>query len=68
MSQPPQTGDPVVDEIVEGFRATADQPLGDRAAAAAQAQRRLQERLTESSPGNAAASGMQRVAGAGPST
>ncbi|NLG23704.1 MAG: hypothetical protein GX555_20015 [Actinomycetales bacterium] len=66
MTQPPQTGDPVVDEVLEDLHATAEQPLGDRAAAAALAQRRLQERLTESSPGNAA-SAIQRVAGATPS-
>lgn len=80
MSQPPQTGDPVVDEVIDGFRATSEESLGDRAAAAAQAQRLLQERLTGSSPGNTAspgntgspgntaASGIQRVAGATPSS
>lgn len=64
MSELPQTGDRVVDEVLETFVSTADQGLGERAAAAAQAQRRLQERLAESSPGTSAASGIQRVAGA----
>lgn len=53
MSEPiSQTGDPVVDEVLDDFRATEDLPLADRANAAVRAQRRLQERLTESAPGN----------------
>lgn len=63
MSEPPQTGDPVVDEVLQTVHTSGDRPLEERAAAAAQAQRRLQERLSESSPGSAAASAMQRVAG-----
>lgn len=54
MSEPTsQTGDPVVDEVLEDFQATEHLPLADRANAAVQAQRRLQDRLTESAPGNA---------------
>lgn len=70
MSQPTRpTGDPVVDEVLEAFRGTEGQPLSERAEAALQAQRRLQERLTESSPSNnpaaatSPAAAMQRVAG-----
>lgn len=64
MSEPtPTTGDPVVDEVLESFRGTEQQSLSERADAALQAQRRLQERLTESSPGNTPAAAMQRVAG-----
>ncbi|USQ78382.1 hypothetical protein [Ornithinimicrobium faecis] len=59
----PTTGDPVVDEVLETFRGTEQQPLPERAEAALQAQRRLQERLSESSPGNTPAAAMQRVAG-----
>lgn len=64
MSQPPQTGDAPVDETLEGFHATRDQTLQERAEAALLAQRRLQERLAQSSPGQETAAGMQRVAGA----
>ncbi|QDO88938.1 hypothetical protein FNH13_11895 [Ornithinimicrobium ciconiae] len=65
MTQPPQTGDSHVDETLAGFHATRDQPLQERAEAALQAQRRLQERLTESSPGQGPSAPMARVAGAG---
>ena len=47
----PRTGDSVVDEALEAFQATEHQPLGQRAEAAVQAQRTLQERLAESEPG-----------------
>lgn len=57
------TGDPVVDEVLEAFRGTEQQSLGERAEAAMQAQRRLQERLTESSPSNSPSAAMHRVAG-----
>ncbi|WP_109474849.1 hypothetical protein [Ornithinimicrobium cavernae] len=64
MSQPPpETGDPVVDEVLVTFRASAEAPLGDRAEAAVLAQRRLQERLSESAPGNGPAAAMRRAAG-----
>lgn len=66
MSETPQTGDPVVDQVIADFVATSDAPLSERATAAAEAQRRLQERLAESSPGNTPASSMQRVAGSQP--
>lgn len=77
MTQPPQTGDPVVDEVINAFHDTDDQPLAERAEAALEAQRLLQGRLTESAPGNApgpahsntqgnaSASAMARVAGTG---
>jgi hypothetical protein len=67
MSETPETGDPVVDEVIATYRATSDRPLTERASAAAEAQRKLQERLAESSPGNSPASAMQRVAGSQPS-
>lgn len=55
MSEPTsQTGDPVVDEVLENFKSTEHQPLSERAEAAVHAQRRLQERLSESAPGQAA--------------
>lgn len=78
MTQPlPQTGDPVVDEVISTFRATEGQPLAERAEAALEAQRGLQARLTDSAPGAAPvpssgqhphgnAAAMARVAGTGP--
>jgi hypothetical protein len=63
MSQtPPQTGDPVVDEVLARFHGTHGQSLGERADAARVAQRRLQERLSESAPGQDTASATERVA------
>ncbi|WP_114905949.1 hypothetical protein [Ornithinimicrobium murale] len=59
----PETGDSVVDEVLQTYVGTAHQPLSERAEAATQAQRHLQERLAESSPGNGPAAAMQRVAG-----
>lgn len=47
---PPQTGDPVVDEVLQDLQASAEAPLAERAEAAAGAQRRLQERLSTSAP------------------
>lgn len=65
--QLPETGDPVVDEVLGAFAATEHDPLEQRAAAAVEAQRRLQDRLAESAPGqDQAATAMQRVAGASP--
>lgn len=64
MTQPPQTGDAHVDETLARFHAAQEQPLSERAEAALTAQRRLQERLTETSPGREAPTGMHRVAGA----
>lgn len=63
----PQTGDPVVAEALEAFRATEHQPLGRRAEAAVQAQRRLQERLAESAPGASPAAPTERAPGSPPS-
>ena len=54
---PPQTGDPVVDEVISTFRETDGQPLAERAEAALEAQRGLQARLTDSPPGTAPGSG-----------
>lgn len=78
MTQPPQTGDPVVDEVINAFHDTDGQPLAERAEAAVEAQRLLQGRLTESAPGSApghahsnlqgsaSPAAMARVAGTGP--
>lgn len=60
---PPETGDLVVDEVLRTLHGTSEQPLSERAEAAQLAQRLLQERLTESAPGNTPAA-MERVAGA----
>lgn len=63
MSQlPPTTGDHVVDDVLATFHATADEPLDTRADAAHEAQRQLQRRLSESAPGQDAASASERVA------
>lgn len=64
--QPPQTGDPVVDEVLTAFAEGAEEPLEQRAAAAVHAQRQLQDRLSQSAPGQGPASAMQRVAGVRP--
>ncbi len=50
----PQTGDPVVDEVLAAVSATTGSDLGEQTDVALQAQRRLQERLSESRPGGGA--------------